>query len=889
MSTNFFSGWTVEYIPQSQPSAPVSRSTRLRATESSRSRKTNEVYLIMQSKVKLTRKTDNLTLSEGDAVYFAAPGIARELWYVYRIDVNEIMGKISVHGILLQDNKTLQEDYNATIPLTNSLTREISDAYEIVMIPEIKDFFTNATYTHINIHSFNYYEDNKKEFENSSEEHKFVNKIFVSNKGKFVPLDFDELVSQNFPGCTTTLDKMLYLIDQESHNEKKNSKKSENKGKIAENKSLTKQQLVTRVNLPKEPKKKRQRISKPIPSVDDDKKNDFADIGSSQETESDVEENSSFNSDINVSKTPHIREDIVALDTEIKNKSTSETKNSATKEIPSENEEDVINLSVSKDSKVNKRSRASSRETRRVGYKPALNRNIQVHKAFTAADFTNSYQRMTQNRSRKGGYIGANNNSTPSDTVESFRQRMSTSEETMISDDQLDAQAEKYRYAVPGRENEFRNLYSRIASFVNTGTGSSIYLSGVPGTGKTFTVKKTIESLFNKNPNMFLFAEINGFKLINLDDCYESLCDKLNIQISPGSTALTTLQNFFTSKDSKKVVLLLDEIDVLLKHDAEKLYNFFNWPYLANSKLFVVAVGNNLNLSEQLDAKTNSRLGAMNIIAFSPYSQQNLADILRHTLNEFIKNNRIYVEKSSGSIALFSSSASAKFAERHKFFFQLLKINFTEEAITFLSRSAATSTSDVRTAKGIGFAAIEMVEEEYGRTNGVIYNYEKTIDMDSFPDDNEFQETEFEIIERDVTSAVAAAAKTRASSSSAVEYVKNLSFLNQFILYVALNTFKAYNNTTIPFTTLVDRVETLMDKYSITKVMKASYKMMQSLNDMTGVENVRLFDWDASLNTLEGIGIISFSKSLNERGNSLVLKNVESIEEGLKTFEKSLL
>lgn len=890
MSTNFFSGWSVEYIPQDVPSAPRSRNTRLRAAENTRSRRTKDVYLIMQSKVKLIRKTDNLTLTEGDTVYFAAPGIARELWYVYRIDVNEIMGKITVHGILLQDNKTLQEDYNATIPLTNSLTREVSDAYEIVMIPEIKDFFTNATYTHINIHSFEYYENNKKEFEKPSEEHKFVNKIFVSSTGKFVPLNFDELVSQEFPGCSTTLDKMLYIIDQESHNEKKKSKKSEDKGKITENKLLTEEQAITRVNLPKEPKKKKQRISTPTPSTEEDQKNSFAVLGSSQETKSDSGKKFITDDDINVSDNAYILEDDVPLAASITKKSTtSKTESCATKEAASEKKEGVVKVATGDDSKVSKKSRASSRGPRNVGNKPSLERRVQVHKAFTAADFTNSYQRVTQNRSRKGGFIGANYNTASSETVESFRQRMSTSEETMISDDQLDAQAEKYRYAVPGRENEFRNLYSKIASFVNTGTGSSIYLSGVPGTGKTYTVKKTIESLLNKNPNMFLFAEINGFKLINLDDCYESLCDKLNITISPGSTALTTLQNFFTSKDSKKVVLLLDEIDVLLKHDAEKLYNFFNWPYLANSKLFVVAVGNNLNLSEQLDAKTNSRLGAMNIITFPPYSQQNLADILRHTLNEFIKNNKIYVEKSSGSIALFSSSASAKFADRHKFFFQLLKINFSEEAITFLSRSAATSTSDVRTAKGIGFAAIEMVEEEYGRTNGVIYNYEKTIDMDSFPDDNEFQDTEFEIIERDVTAAIAAAAKTKASSSSAVEYVKNLSFLNQFILYVALNTFKTYNNTTIPFTTLVDRVETLMDKYSITKVMKASYKMMKSLNDMAGVENVRLFDWDASLNTLEGIGMITFSKALNERGNSLVLKNVESIEEGLKTFEKSLL
>ncbi len=39
-----------------------------------------------------------------------------------------------------------------------------------------------------------------------------------------------------------------------------------------------------------------------------------------------------------------------------------------------------------------------------------------------------------------------------------------------------------------------------------------------------------------------------------------------------------------------------------------------------------------------------------------------------------------------------------------------------------------------------------MVEEEYGRLNGVIYNYEKTIDMDSFPDDSEFENAEFDII-----------------------------------------------------------------------------------------------------------------------------------------------
>lgn len=877
MSTNFFAGWTVEYIPQSPTIGKQHNTSRIRTRDTARSRRTKDVDLIMQSKVKLIRKTDNLTLSEGDTVYFEAPDVVKELWYVYRIDVNEIMGKITVHGILLQDNKTLKEDYDAEIPLTNSLTKETSDAYEIVIIPEIKDFISNASYTHINIHSFAYYENNKNEFQNTNEEHKFLNKIFVSTSREFIPFDFDALVSQEYPGCATTLDKILYLIDENSGKSKKHKDEQTDAPPKPRKRGGRPKGVKT------SPQRKKRNQSKKVLDSEDEEMDDFS-VDSFQETDSDSEFNSietideSFLPNETFSDSPL---DDVPLATGLRKKRATRKRGTtaATKKpLDIEKETNAPSLSKVKTSKVTK-----PKNTK----KAATEKHPQVHKAFTAADFTNSYQRMKQTVAKRGP--GKSYETTQSDTVESFRQKLSINGETTVADDQLNEEVEADRYTVPGRENEFRNLYSRIASFVNTGTGSSIYLSGVPGTGKTYTVKKTIESLFNKNPNMFVFAEINGFKLINLDDCYESLCDKLNIEIPHGSTALTTLQHFFTDEKAKKVVLLLDEVDVLLKHDAEKLYNFFNWPYLVNSKLFVVAVGNNLNLSEQLDAKTNSRLGATNIISFRPYTQQNLADILRNTLNEFTKNNKIYIEKSSGSIALFSSSASAKLAENHKFFYQLLKINFSEDAINFLSRYSAGSTSDVRTAKGIGFAAIEMVEEEYGRQHGVIYNYEKTIDVSDIPDDNEYACSEFEIVEREVTVAIAAAAKAKSISSSAVEYVKNLTFLNQFILYVALNTFKSINNTTIPFTILVEKVETLMDKYSLTKTMKASFEMMNMMNKISGAHNVRLFDWDASINTLESVGMITFSKTMNERANFLVLKNVESIEEGLKSFEKSLL
>lgn len=53
----------------------------------------------------------------------------------------------------------------------------------------------------------------------------------------------------------------------------------------------------------------------------------------------------------------------------------------------------------------------------------------------------------------------------------------------------------------------------------------------------------------------------------------------------------------------------MDELDQLLTAKQDVVYNFFNWPTMRDSQLFVVAVANRMDLPQQLAAKVKSRLG----------------------------------------------------------------------------------------------------------------------------------------------------------------------------------------------------------------------------------------------------------------------------------------
>lgn len=61
-------------------------------------------------------------------------------------------------------------------------------------------------------------------------------------------------------------------------------------------------------------------------------------------------------------------------------------------------------------------------------------------------------------------------------------------------------------------------------------------------------------------------------------------------------------------------VVLMDELDQLLTAKQDVVYNFFNWPTMRDSQLFVIAVANRMDLPQHLAAKIKSRLGGWRFV-----------------------------------------------------------------------------------------------------------------------------------------------------------------------------------------------------------------------------------------------------------------------------------
>ncbi|KAG0665810.1 Origin recognition complex, subunit 1 [Rhodotorula mucilaginosa] len=226
--------------------------------------------------------------------------------------------------------------------------------------------------------------------------------------------------------------------------------------------------------------------------------------------------------------------------------------------------------------------------------------------------------------------------------------------------------------ALPCREEQREQIRSFLEDSILGRSGGCLYIHGVPGTGKTATVHSVVRELQNdEDMDGFTFVEINGMKISEPMAAFSHLwqalapADSLGSRKTSPKAALAALENHFANPDParKTTVVLVDELDQMLTKRQDVLYNFFNWPHVAHSRLVVLAVANTMDLPErELSGKIRSRLGT-NRIPFQPYTWTELKRILEARLSLVADPNATGASKTKPAVPLFDDVALQKIAK----------------------------------------------------------------------------------------------------------------------------------------------------------------------------------------------------------------------------------
>lgn len=195
-----------------------------------------------------------------------------------------------------------------------------------------------------------------------------------------------------------------------------------------------------------------------------------------------------------------------------------------------------------------------------------------------------------------------------------------------------------------GREEERFEIFQSIRNAISAnGQGAPIYISGLPGMGKTSLVREIIHTLKKETETNdlpeFIALELNGLQLTRVSLTYEILRQNLSeytkSMTKKTSDACAFLQKEFSTRNAKRpiVVLILDEMDFMAIGKSMVLYNLLEWQTYETSKLIIVGIANTMDLPERLAPKIKSRLGSHRI-SFRSYSSDQLSQIIYHRLQQ---------------------------------------------------------------------------------------------------------------------------------------------------------------------------------------------------------------------------------------------------------------
>ncbi|KAH9411757.1 hypothetical protein HK407_03g05070 [Ordospora pajunii] len=171
------------------------------------------------------------------------------------------------------------------------------------------------------------------------------------------------------------------------------------------------------------------------------------------------------------------------------------------------------------------------------------------------------------------------------------------------------------------RAEEYLKLEKYLDMFLSAGRGGAVYVSGVPGSGKTYTLSRLLDNRKVEHA----FVNVMGFR--NKSDVFRMIAKEM---------ACTRHEKVVLASDLRKHlevceewhVAVIDEVDVLVGRSQRILYNLFEMSCAERGKLAMFLISNTMDLPERMfEPKVCSRMGRLRV-NFAPYTSEQLARIV---------------------------------------------------------------------------------------------------------------------------------------------------------------------------------------------------------------------------------------------------------------------
>ncbi|CAG8602900.1 3964_t:CDS:2 [Ambispora leptoticha] len=193
-----------------------------------------------------------------------------------------------------------------------------------------------------------------------------------------------------------------------------------------------------------------------------------------------------------------------------------------------------------------------------------------------------------------------------------------------------------------GREMEHAEITKFLQTAISDHVSGRLYIAGSPGTGKTALVHTVCRELKLKDIEGLQIVEINC-NTIQPKNLYFELVKKLSgMEIKKRVNAQrefeSLLKNNDKGDDNNSSVVVMDEVDNLFEKDSNLIYSLFEYSALADGKMTLIAIANEINLDKRLLSRLSAKNVTVESLTFKSYKPSEISAIIDDRLKSVAIN-----------------------------------------------------------------------------------------------------------------------------------------------------------------------------------------------------------------------------------------------------------